>query len=669
MTAYLVSPDGDDTTGDGSYAAPFKTIARAATEAGTTPVDVIEVAAGAITETVAIDGPLGFRAIRGRGAASTTIAVDLSGAWISLDSTDGDRLLISHALVTTLTDDATLIAVNATDDVVGGVAFARCRLTLSGDSIAIAYAGPDPQTYVPVFTADLLHCLVEGPENDVGGVAFSGVGSPIGSIAARNCIFRRLLAANAAGTQPADTDGCFFFENERDLTLGQHGTSDVRAVDPELVDETIEPSTDSPLVDAGVDLREGYGTPTRTPAEEVGLTFPGSFPTVGVVEPVAPQGRTVATATNIHLIVAAESTQTGAWRDDLDAIGLARSLRTASGADLTRRWGSLVGLLNIDGNTAEYRRDLTDALAAILEHAPSWHTLRELARIIYGDARLIRVDDNRRYHFQAGTKLKLWADHTAGPTTFDFYLTAGEVMLEGRWLRVFRNNFTASAADATLTVYTEGVDAFDDPNNTAKVFVSDSEIEDETRSVLGSVHYTFRKGETLVTANADLPSGIQPHRRITTGFSNSDFVIESIVDDRSFELRYPFPEDDHVGKAILITPNIVYGKVFVDATFGIVDILCPGRLGRTTRAYSRATKAHGYELTLDANGSALQDATVATRALFGMLGRAHPVHKRGYFRLRDDGDRALVLGQPWPYEPQSSVDYTELFDDPAWFGP
>ena len=663
MTSYLVAPNGNDATGDGSYASPFLTIAKAAAVAAIAPVDTIEVASGTVTETAAIAGPLGFKSIVGRGTDATTIAINRSGSWISLDSADADRLLILDATVTTLTNDAVLVAIDATDATAGSAIVARCRLSLAGGSVALAYAGPDPQTFLPLFTADLLHCVVEGPEGATGGYAFSGTGSPIANVAARNCIFRRLAAVNAPGTQPVDSDRNLYFGNDRDLTLGAYGDGDLRDADPLLVDPGIDPLRDSPVIGAGADLSAGYGRPNRVPPAEVGLAFLVDAPSIGAVEPVAPDARTNATATNLHLIVAAFSGEVAARDATLDAIGRDRALATAGGGELARRWGALTGLRFLEGDADDYRRDLQAYLEQVLPNAPAWHALRELARIAYPGTRLVRHDDVRRYHFQAGKALKLWADYTGGSPSWTFYLTAGEAQLEASWLNVRKTTFAVSHANGVHWIYIAGSDPLN-ADGSAKVQRSTTEILDETRTQLAG-NLTFRRGETLITASADLSSLVQQHRRIAHGFSGRDYVVDRVIDARTLELRYPYSDEDHVGLGWVITPNVVFGTVTTDAVRGVIDINSPGRLDKTTRPFSRAARAHGYELILETDGSALASATLATRVLFETLGRAHPVHKRAYFRLRDDR-MALVLGQPWPYDNQGNFSYREVFDDPAW---
>jgi hypothetical protein len=665
VSSYFVSPSGDDSTGDGSYAAPFKTIAKAAAVAVSIPVDTIEIDAGVITETAAIASPFGFREIRGRGIDDTTVALNLDTQWLVPLASDGIALLIHDLHLETLQDSINVINATADDATAGHVTVARCRVSLAGSATAFfGYLGPDPQTFVPLLTLDALHCLVEGPANDVGGAFYAGVGSPIGVVAARNCIFTRLKTVNVDGTQPFDSDANVYFGNDRDLTLGEHGPDDVRGVDPGLVGATAIPLRGSPIVGAGVDLSSGYGYPPRTPPEEVGLTFPGAFPSIGPVEPVTPSARTTSIVTNLHTVVLALSVEAEAERVDLEAVSRNRALATADGSELARRWGALTGLRAIGWDVETYRRRLLEFLDAALGRAPTWAALRRIAAILFGSTRLIRSDYNKRSHFLLGTSLKLYADYTGGSPTWTYYLSAGELQLERRWLNVRQSSFVAAHADAVFTVYLDGSDPLDS-NQNAKIKTSSGNVSDETRTQLAG-HLTFRRGEITVTADQDLSDVVQPHRRIAHGFGPHDFVVESVDDARHLTLRYPYPEEDHVGSAWVITPNVVFGTVTIDNAAGVTDIECAGRIGTSTVPITDSTRGHTYDLTLDQSGSALAGATADVRLLFELLGRSHPIHKLGQFRLRDDV-HALLLGQPWPFEPQSAADYLEIFDDPLWW--
>ena len=93
MTAYLVAPGGNDSTGDGSYAAPFATVAHAASVAVASPVDAIEIAGGTVTEKVPITNTSGFRILRGRGADVSVLAVNIAGSWLSFNSSTEPQLL------------------------------------------------------------------------------------------------------------------------------------------------------------------------------------------------------------------------------------------------------------------------------------------------------------------------------------------------------------------------------------------------------------------------------------------------------------------------------------------------------------------------------------------------------------------------------------------------
>jgi hypothetical protein len=673
LSGYLVSPTGDDSTGDGSYSAPFKTIAHAATVAASTPVDVIEVS-GTVVETVPIVDTSGFKLLRGQGVEVSGVAVDLAGAWMSFDSADAPSLLIVGLRIDALAA-ATLFAGAATDDTTGNVTAARCRLSLIEDSVAVALSGPDPQTFLPSLTMDLLHCVVEGPEGARAGAAFSNVGSPAHASAARNCIFRRLRAANAEGTQPFDSDANLYFDNERDITLGNYGRRDLRSVDPLLIGSTVNPLLGSPVENAGADLSKGYGLPVRTVSEEIVTAFDGESPTIGIVEAVTVGARTFVTTTDIHTILMSFAQEAQKRRDDLAQIEHDRSPIAASGSELSRRLGTLYGIPFSGTDVETYRTILEEISTAVLQGAPTWHVLRRIAQVLFPRTvlqaspmivgnQLLRRDFNRNYHFKVGSKLKLWADASGGLPTYTFYLAAGEIQIEDRWYPVRRAPFTVAAADAVWTVYAGTVSPAD-VNGEIVVIISDDPVPDESLVPLGGL-YTFRRGETSVETTVDIDEiAVQRHRRIATGFFSSDYVVESVDDARHLTLRYPFPEEDHVGLAYVVVPNFIFGRVTVTAVDGVVRIDCPGRVGRSLRPRSHDGKGFGYALTLDADGTALVAAASEVVALFDVLGRAHPVHKLGFFKLRDDF-ASLILAQPWPFGSQSSADYIEQFDDLAW---
>ncbi len=86
-TTYYISPTGNDATGNGSAANPWKTLAKA-TSTVTTPGDIIHVNAGTYTETVTCNLARAV-SIEGDGATTTIIRSSVSGQWstfLSLDS-------------------------------------------------------------------------------------------------------------------------------------------------------------------------------------------------------------------------------------------------------------------------------------------------------------------------------------------------------------------------------------------------------------------------------------------------------------------------------------------------------------------------------------------------------------------------------------------------------
>lgn len=660
MSSYLVSPTGDDGTGDGSFAAPFKTIAHAASVAAGSPVDAIEID-GTVTETVAITDTSGFQILRGRGYAVSGVAVNVSPSWISVDSSTGPRLLVIGLTITSLVATE-LFKGTASDTTGGGVTIARCRLALIAGAVGIALSGPDPQTFLPALTMDLLHSVVEGPVGDHAGAAFANVGAPIAASAARNCIFRRLKGTNLEGTQPFDSDANVYFDDERDLTLGAYGPDDLRSVDPELVDLTLDPLVGSPVISAGVDLSHGYGQPIRTPPPDVGLGFDGAAPTIGSVDVITSGARTFVTPTDTHAILLALSTEAQRRRDDLAQIRADRSMARASGAELSRRFGTLYGVPAFTADVETYRTALEEISTAMLQGAPTWHAMRRAAQVLFGRTKpLQRVDFNKRHHFKVGTRLKIVTNGTA--PSFAFHLTAGEILLEDRWIKVRRADFGVAHATAVHTLYVDGSNPVD-VNGEAIVAISTSVIPDESPVALSGL-LTFRRGETAVISTVDWAADVQPHRRLAIGSFASDYVIASVDDARHLTLREPFPEEDHVGVGFVVVPNRIFGTVTIDATGGLTRIDCPGRVGRSLRPRTHASKGFGYALTLDTSGTALAGAEAIVVALFDILGRSHPIHKLGFFKLRDD-DLSLVLAQPWPFGTQSIADYVEYFDDPAW---
>lgn len=663
-----MSPTGDDVTGDGSYAAPFQTIARAAAVAVLSPVDAIEVFGGTVAETSPIGNVSGFKMLRGRGADRTFVTLTGGGGWLAVDSTDALSLVVADLTIAP-TDDTEVLDVVASDDTACNVTFVRCRLALNVDSIAIRYTGPDPQDFVPRTTADLLHCVVEGPIGERSGVFLYGVGSPSRAVAVRNTIFRRLQAVVIESSQPFDSDGNCFFGNERDLTIGAYGPSDLRDVDPMLVGTTTRPAQEAQIAGKGADLSDGYGSPPRATPSEVGTLPNGASPTIGISEIFSPSARTTVVTTDVHAILTALAGEAQLRREDLSQIERDRSMPTASGVELSRRFGAAFGIRFVQGGDVEaYRTVLEEISSAILHHAPTWRALRRAAQVIFGRlSPLRRTDFFRTYHCKAGASLKLWADASSGLPPFKFYLSPGEILLEDRWIPVRKATFSVAHADNTWTVYVDGSAPYD-ANDEAIVHVTSSPIADESLVALPGL-LTFRRGETKVAATLALPATVQQHRRVATGFFASDYVVESIADDRkSLTLRYPFPEEDHVGLAWVVVPNAIFGTVQIDAALGILKIVCPGRVGRgTTRPLTAATRGHGYKLVLNADGTVFVTASPLAISLFEILGRMHPFPKLGYFKFRDD-EHSLVLGQPWPFSHQSSLDYAEIFDDPTWFG-
>ena len=86
-TTYYISPTGNDATGNGSAANPWKTLAKA-TSTVTTAGDIIHVNAGTYTETVTCNLARGV-SIEGDGATTTIIRSSVTGQWstfLSLDS-------------------------------------------------------------------------------------------------------------------------------------------------------------------------------------------------------------------------------------------------------------------------------------------------------------------------------------------------------------------------------------------------------------------------------------------------------------------------------------------------------------------------------------------------------------------------------------------------------
>ncbi|MEP7255326.1 MAG: hypothetical protein ABI666_06090, partial [Ferruginibacter sp.] len=86
-TTYYISPTGNDATGNGSAANPWKTLAKA-TSTVTTVGDIIHVNAGTYTETQSLNLAKGV-SVEGDGAATTILNSTVTGQWsifLSLDS-------------------------------------------------------------------------------------------------------------------------------------------------------------------------------------------------------------------------------------------------------------------------------------------------------------------------------------------------------------------------------------------------------------------------------------------------------------------------------------------------------------------------------------------------------------------------------------------------------
>jgi len=660
MATIYVRTTGNDTTGDGTMATPFRTVGKAIST--WVDNDVVDVGVGNFSETIewTITVPVGT--IRGKGHDKTFITANIvGGKLINVDDGSVTRVLVQECMIDQGSLGLNLLDINDCDAAARFI-WARCVLLIR-DGHAVEFTSTNDGVRI-----DVLNCVISSNGSAQQGIAFHAVEANV--ITARNCIFNnlKLIVDDSGGGAPQDSNFNNYFNCERLFRTGSLGDQDLRDVDPRFVAVLLANFRllgGSKMRNAGVDLNDGYGAPTRLPPPELNWLFNGKFPDLGVEEVIFPSGSTIAQKFNIHLILQVFAEELLLVVNNQREARLSRFLETAPASELSRRWGALLGAFRpSDMTQAEYKELIEDLLTLYQSVAPAIRSQNQIIQTLF-NAFPAREDYHSSRRFPLSADLKLTAVTPPGLTV---NLTAGQFQIERYWFRAVSTNLVLPINNVSI-IYSDGVTFDDDIKAVIKQSVDLSlRVGHRIDTLVGTA--VFEKDSTTVIGTGTaFKTALEPLKRIRAGGTKFFYVIDKIVSDVELVLRRAFAEDDVADSVELLVPLEIFGEVTTDAT-SITDIKSQGRLSASAFLNSAETKGHGYHLVIDDGGTeSIFSTTERVVLLKALLCKAKPVHKLGFLSFILDTPQGVVSCADVAPFTQSAVNYLEDWEDSTWPAP
>lgn len=668
MATWFVRETGDDTTGNGTISAPYRTVGKALMVWSSN--DTVDVGTGSFTETGWNSGTFTTGTIRGKGYKRTKI--------ISLADSSGPASLVRVSFVTArlliqeLSIEQVSLGVPIANFVSGGmdcrVIFARV-LFLLRDSYAVRLAGTTPSLKVQI-----LNCVVKGVDQ-TNKLAKALVGDRKDQIVVRNSIFvdlAEVVSADATG-KPQDLNFNAYLRNDRVLLVEGGGEQSVYDKDPGFVrydqnDLTLK--SGSPLEGSGTDLNLGFGDPLELPPTELNWLFSGENPSIGLEEIVKPQGSSIASNFNLHLLIQVFAEQFESIIKDFDVIRRSRFVELANSRDINLRWGTLLGAFRPSSMTEEdYRSFITQLMDLIFDFAPAYVASERLIQLLFPGQNIGKFEYHNTRRFPLGTALKLQVKTPTPSLTVT--LTAGLFQLERRWYRVLQQDVLC-VANNTTHFYCEADDTTTDSlivNVQHTTASNGAEFGYKNEPLTGSL--VFTKGSTTVIGIGTLfTSEIKIDiRRIRLSGTDFYYNVDEIKSDLELTIRTAFVSETISGAGEVAKPVRYIGFVVTNGST-VTDIRNEGMLGRTTYSNSPQSKGHGYDLVVGAVDPF--DATSERVALLlPLLCKVKAVHKLGFlmdvvsYYSSQAPAGVLICRELQPFV-QSTVDYLEDWESSSW---
>jgi hypothetical protein len=338
MVTYYVREYGDDGN-PGSMTSPFRTVAAAG--AVWSSEDTINIGEGTYTETVSTLCNNAKGHIVGQGWDKTTVKITSTSSLFYVNSSSVKELTIGGC---TLDQQAaaSILDVNACDG--------EAQICFWRNVVYSRNSTPSIKNSVasPVVTAsgcvDVLHNVFTCPGKSYAGTALWSK-APYG-IAALNNVFTKLgiVVDDSSYGRGCDLNYNLYYNNDRELRIGDYGDQDIRDADPKFVniDKGIfRLMISSPCRDAGYDLSLGYGFDDRVPLEGSEVGNVQGYPDIGVEEVLFPTAVVGRRATNLAKFLQAFGNELESGSDYIDTAKTNRDVEEADSQALQQNFGSL----------------------------------------------------------------------------------------------------------------------------------------------------------------------------------------------------------------------------------------------------------------------------------------------------------------------------------------
>lgn len=648
MARIFVATTGDDTFGTGTVLAPYRTIRKASTV--WSDGDTIEVGEGIFDEVLDVS-LVAHGVIRGAGVGKTIVRPAVPALyWIRVNDLTTLRLVVCDLTIDQNTVDMILFQL---DQVAPDSRFVLARLELKlQDGCAVQYLASESTARV-----DLLNCVARSRKAIQSGRLIRTTKANIVSM--RNTVTTRLaiVVDELNGGLPIDSDYNLFFENERGLLTGMHGTHDVLDLDPGLDPVLLTTRRGGAAWEAGVDLTVGYGSPERFPPEESSWGYEGEAPEIGAVETVEPSGGTNTQAAVISTLLEAFGLEQDNLDTDAEQIRNDKTIADSTSAELRRRFAAQLGLSRPTGYDEDQFRDLVQEMITIgRQVAPARRSIERIVQtgwavqpIVFEHAWM------RRFPIASDLKLLLQAGLTVR-------LTAGEVYLNHTWQRVIQTDTLLVNGTETL-LYADG-DLNVDQTLTVKTSTN-LQLEQGWVDVTLTGTARFRPGQTLVVGSGTLfTSELARNDVITAPGGLYRYVVDEVIDDSTIQLRSAYIQDEAVGAVTRHKPIYVFGRV-TTAGGAITAIRSSGYLGASTFLESVATHGLAVDVQARVAGSIDTDDDPALLRALRLLRLLAPVDRLVAFSYGSEYPAGKYVGGFRDPE-RSNVTYKESAEDLTW---
>lgn len=659
MATHYVRTTGNDTTGLGTIAAPYRTVGKAISL--WVLDDIVDVGSGEFVETAIWDVSIARGQIRGKGFRKTIItALPVDNKLINVANALVVRLLVQELTIVQRSLGCDLLRVSLAD-ASSRIYFMRCVMRL-----ADAYAVNNSSTLDGI-RIDLLHCVVAS--EDPGNKRSKCIRSVEANVVtARNTSFVNLamVVDDAGGGSGCDLDFNYYLNNDRLVRAGSVGDKAIQGINPQFRDEVnfdFRLAATSPLRDAGVQLAAGYGTPSRMPPFELNWLHNGDYPDLSIQESVFSQGSTIVSTFNFHLVLQVFAEEFDLMLAKQDTIRRNRGLELADTRTLSEKFGILLGSFRPnDMSHDEYLTFTEDLLDMFFNAAPAVQAINRITQRLFGVLpRRIDYYNSRRFRLSPDLKMV-----TKLPTpSLTVTLAPGIFQIERRWYRALSTDVVLPAND-TSVIYADGDVATDDIQAVIKQS-TDLSLRAGFRfdSLTGTAF--FQEGETRVVGSGTLfTTELEELNQIRPTGTQFLYIVEEIVSDTELILSKPYTGADITDVVQHARTIEVFGEVTTDGTT-VTAIQSSGRLGQTAILNSVATHGHGYHVIVnDGTAESIFSESERTVLLRSLLARAKPTHKLGYLSFEDDLPQGVVQGSDIPPYTQSSVLYLEDWEDSTW---